>query len=141
MLQHLFNGYKRIKSYWIIVDQKEVNKLLWATKLSEVIGDFVPLKKKGRDFAGRCPFCRAKTYNDFHFVVSDYRRRYKCFRCGISGKHPTSFLIRYFKTEGFYSIISFINSKYHDNKYNFKDIVRSVEGHYMDENSSFLDPF
>lgn len=136
LYQSLWNGHKRIQSNNIFVDQSEVSKLLWATKLSDVIGDFIVLTKKTQDFVGKCPFCRPLTHNDKHFHVSDKRRRYKCFECGVVGKHPSSFLIRYFN-KGFEDVVYFINYRYHQKAFDLKKTVRSVKGNCTDENSPF----
>jgi DNA primase len=50
--------------------------------LSAVIGKKVPLKKKGKDLWGCCPFHAEKTAS---FSVSDIKGFYKCFGCGKSG--------------------------------------------------------
>ena len=47
-----------------------------------VIGEFLPLKKKGRNFIGNCPFHNEKTPS---FVVSQEKQIYHCFGCNASG--------------------------------------------------------
>ena len=48
----------------------------------EVISDFVPLKKKGKDYSACCPFHDEKTPS---FSVSPSKGIYKCFGCGMGG--------------------------------------------------------
>lgn len=50
--------------------------------LAEIIGRYVPLRRRGRDYWGCCPFHREKTPS-FH-VVED-RGFYHCFGCGAHG--------------------------------------------------------
>lgn len=50
--------------------------------LSDIILQFVKLKKQGANFKGSCPFHNEKTPS---FSVSDSKNIYKCFGCGASG--------------------------------------------------------
>lgn len=51
-------------------------------RISDVINEFVKLKKKGADYVGLCPFHNEKTPS---FTVSQAKGIYKCFGCGRSG--------------------------------------------------------
>lgn len=57
----------------------------------KVIGSFLPLKKKGRDYVAVCPF-HADTNPSLS--VSPSRNIYKCFVCGNAGSSVT-FVMRY----------------------------------------------
>lgn len=48
----------------------------------EVIGDYVVLKKRGKDYLGLCPFHDEKTPS---FSVSPVKQMYYCFGCGAGG--------------------------------------------------------
>src|ERR1700754_1355954 len=50
--------------------------------LSEVIGRKVTLKRKGREYAGLCPFHNEKTPS---FWVNDQKSFFHCFGCGAHG--------------------------------------------------------
>ena len=50
--------------------------------ISQVVGHYVTLKKKGVNFSAPCPFHDEKTAS---FVVSDVKERFKCFGCGRGG--------------------------------------------------------
>ena len=52
------------------------------TRIEEVIGDFVSLKKRGANHIGCCPFHNEKTPS---FYVSPAKGIFKCFGCGKSG--------------------------------------------------------
>ncbi|MFP6745480.1 MAG: CHC2 zinc finger domain-containing protein, partial [Alphaproteobacteria bacterium] len=50
--------------------------------LSDVIGRRVNLTRKGREFAGLCPFHKEKTPS---FTVNDDKGFFHCFGCGAHG--------------------------------------------------------
>src|SRR3989344_2143153 len=52
------------------------------TDIVEFISAYVPLKKSGKNYKGRCPFHSEKTPS---FMVSPEFQRYRCFGCGKSG--------------------------------------------------------
>lgn len=56
----------------------------------EVISEYVPLKKSGRNFMGLCPFHREKTPS---FCVSMDKQIYKCFGCSEGG-NVISFIMK-----------------------------------------------
>jgi DNA primase len=51
-------------------------------RLSEVAGDYFPVKKRGGRFVALCPFHRERTPS---FFINDDRGSYKCFGCGAGG--------------------------------------------------------
>ncbi len=60
-----------------------------------LIGDYVPLKKSGRNYQALCPFHDEKTPS---FMVSPELQIYKCFGCGAGGD-AINFLMEYEKLE------------------------------------------
>ena len=62
-----------------------------ATRIEEVIGEFVSLKKRGANHIGCCPFLNEKTPS---FTVSPAKGFYKCFGCGESG-NAVGFLMKH----------------------------------------------
>lgn len=66
----------------VAIPQHFIEDLLARTDIVEVIGQYVPLKKKGADFWGLCPFHSEKTAS---FSVSASKQFYHCFGCGQSG--------------------------------------------------------
>jgi len=59
-----------------------VDEILAATDIVEVINEYVPLKRRGSNFLGLCPFHKEKTPS---FTVSSDKQIYKCFGCGQGG--------------------------------------------------------
>ena len=50
--------------------------------ITEVVGDFVTLKKKGQNWWAPCPFHNEKSAS---FAVNPAKGIYKCFGCGKGG--------------------------------------------------------
>lgn len=59
-----------------------IDAVLARTDIVEVIGARVPLRRSGRELAGRCPFHEEKTPS---FTVSPQKQFYHCFGCGAHG--------------------------------------------------------
>lgn len=59
-----------------------IQSIVEASRVEEVIGDFVSLKKRGANYLGLCPFHNEKTPS---FSVSPSKGIYKCFGCGKAG--------------------------------------------------------
>ncbi len=59
-----------------------IQTIFEASRVEEVIGDFVSLKKRGANYLGLCPFHNEKTPS---FSVSPSKGIYKCFGCGKAG--------------------------------------------------------
>ncbi len=65
-----------------MIPQDTVNQILQAADISEVVGEFVNLKKRGANMIACCPFHNEKTPS---FSVSPSKGIYKCFGCGKGG--------------------------------------------------------
>lgn len=65
-----------------MIPQETVEKILEASRIEEVVGDFVNLKRRGTSLLGLCPFHNEKTPS---FNVSVNKGIYKCFGCGKGG--------------------------------------------------------
>lgn len=57
--------------------------------IEEVIGDYLPMKKKGQNLWANCPFHGEKTPS---FSISPSKQIYKCFGCGKAGD-PIQFVM------------------------------------------------
>ncbi|MBR1627305.1 MAG: DNA primase [Bacteroidales bacterium] len=74
-----------------MISQTDIDRILDAAKIEEVIGDFVDLKKRGANYIACCPFHNEDTPS---FNVSPSRGIFKCFGCGEGGD-TVSFLMKY----------------------------------------------
>ncbi len=59
-----------------------VDEILASTDIVEVVNEYVPLKRRGANYLGLCPFHKEKTPS---FTVSPDKQIYKCFGCGQGG--------------------------------------------------------
>ncbi|HHH47007.1 MAG TPA: DNA primase [Thiotrichales bacterium] len=73
------------------IPQHFIDELLQRTDIVEVVGQRVPLKKQGREYAACCPFHSEKTPS---FFVSPVKQFYHCFGCGAHGT-AIGFLMEY----------------------------------------------
>ncbi len=65
-----------------MIDRSTVERILDAAQIVDVVQEFVPLKKRGVNFLGLCPFHNEKTPS---FTVSPSKEIFKCFGCGKVG--------------------------------------------------------
>ncbi len=65
-----------------MIPKDTVDKIYDSIDIVEVLGDFVELKKKGRNMWACCPFHNEKTPS---FSVAPEKGIYKCFGCGVAG--------------------------------------------------------
>lgn len=69
-----------------MIPPKQVQEILDAVRIEEVIGDFVSLRRRGVNLIGLCPFHGEKTPS---FNVNPTRNIFKCFGCGKGGDAVT----------------------------------------------------
>ncbi|MBD1396971.1 DNA primase [Pontibacter sp. JH31] len=65
-----------------LIPKEIVDQILAQADITEVVGDFVSLKKKGQNMWANCPFHHEKSPS---FSVSPAKGIYKCFGCGKAG--------------------------------------------------------
>ncbi len=65
-----------------MIDHATIERILDAADISEVVSDFVTLRKRGVNQLGLCPFHNEKTPS---FTVSPAKGIFKCFGCGKGG--------------------------------------------------------
>ena len=70
-----------------------IQQIMARTDITDVVGSFVKLKKRGTNLLGLCPFHNEKTPS---FTVSPSKEIYKCFGCGKSG-NTISFVMEHEK--------------------------------------------
>ncbi len=91
-----------------MIPRDTVAKILDATQIVDVIGDFVTLKRRGADFVACCPFHKEKTPS---FHVSPSRGFFKCFGCGKGGT-AVGFLMEH-ESMTYPEALKYLANKYH----------------------------
>ncbi|MBO3270991.1 DNA primase [Hymenobacter defluvii] len=64
------------------IPKETVDQIIHHADIVEVVGDFVPLKRKGQNMWACCPFHHEKSPS---FSVAPAKGLYKCFGCGKAG--------------------------------------------------------
>ena len=64
------------------IPKETVDQIIQTADILEVVGDYVPLKRKGQNYWACCPFHNEKSPS---FSVTPSKGFYKCFGCGKSG--------------------------------------------------------
>lgn len=90
-----------------MIAQDTIEKIVSRLDITEVVGDFVKLKKRGSNYIGLCPFHNEKSPS---FSVSPSKEIYKCFGCGKSGNTIT-FLMEHEKIS-YTEAIRWLGKKY-----------------------------
>jgi DNA primase len=75
--------------------------------IAEIIGEYVSLRKVGKNYLGLCPFHQERTPS---FTVNEEKQIFHCFGCGIGGNVFT-FLMKY-KQYSFYEAVEEIANLY-----------------------------
>lgn len=76
-----------------MISPQTIQQILSRIDITEIIGGFVKLKKRGANYLGLCPFHNEKSPS---FTVSPAKEIFKCFGCGRSG-NTISFLMEHEK--------------------------------------------
>lgn len=87
--------------------QKSIQEVIEASKIEEVVGDFVNLRRRGVNLAGLCPFHHEKTPS---FYVSPAKNIFKCFGCAKGGT-PVQFVMEH-ENLSFPDAIRYLARKY-----------------------------
>ncbi len=90
-----------------MIAKDTIEKIISRIDITEVVGDFVKLKKRGTNYIGLCPFHNEKSPS---FSVSPSKEIYKCFGCGKSGNTIT-FLMEHEKIS-YTDAIRWLGKKY-----------------------------
>ncbi len=65
-----------------MIEQSVIDLVLESTDIVALIGDYVRLQKKGRNYVGKCPFHQESQPS---FTVSPDKRIFYCFGCHVGG--------------------------------------------------------
>ena len=91
-----------------MISRQTIEEIKLAAKIEEVVGDFIPLKRAGKDWVGLCPFHDDK---DPSLHVSPRLGIYKCFVCDSAGD-PVKFLMEHEKIS-YPDALRYLAEKYH----------------------------
>lgn len=91
-----------------MIDHSTIDRIMNASEISEVVGEFVSLKKRGVNLLGLCPFHNEKTPS---FTVSPTKGIFKCFGCGKGG-NAVSFLMEH-EHVSYPEALKYLAKKYH----------------------------
>ena len=73
------------------IPQEIIDQILDRVDIVEIISEYIPLKRAGRNYKAPCPFHEEKTPS---FVVSPDKQIYHCFGCGAGG-NALGFVMQY----------------------------------------------
>ena len=93
-----------------MIDQATIDRVIEAAQnqITDVISDFVHLKKRGINYIGHCPFHNEKTPS---FIVSPHKGIFKCFGCGKGG-NAVNFLMEH-EQISFVEAIKTLGKRFH----------------------------
>lgn len=91
-----------------MIPRNTVEQILDASKIEEVVGDFVTLKRRGANLIACCPFHNEKTPS---FYVSPAKGIFKCFGCGKSGT-AVGFVMEH-ENLSYSEALKYLAKKYH----------------------------
>ncbi len=91
-----------------MIDRPTIERILDAAQIVDVIQEFVPLKKRGVNYLGLCPFHNEKTPS---FTVSPSKEIFKCFGCGKVG-NSVNFIMEH-EHLSYPEALKYLAKKYH----------------------------
>jgi DNA primase len=91
-----------------MIDRQTIERILDAAQIVDVIQEFVPLKKRGVNYLGLCPFHNEKTPS---FTVSPSKEIFKCFGCGKVG-NSVNFIMEH-EHLSYPEALKYLARKYH----------------------------
>jgi DNA primase len=91
-----------------MIDRATIERILDAAQIVDVVQEFVPLKKRGVNYLGLCPFHNEKTPS---FTVSPSKEIFKCFGCGKVG-NSVNFIMEH-EHLSYPEALKYLAKKYH----------------------------
>ena len=86
-----FAFHSFFRNFATMIDRATIDKIMEATNIVDVVGEFVNLRKAGVNYKGLCPFHDDKTPS---FMVSPSKQICHCFACGEGG-NAVNFLMKH----------------------------------------------
>ena len=91
-----------------MIDKFTIDKIYNAAQIVDVVSEFVPLKKRGVNYVGLCPFHDDSSPS---FYVSPAKNICKCFACGEGGT-ATQFIMKH-EHVSYTEALHYLAKKYH----------------------------
>lgn len=91
-----------------MIDQSTIDRIIDAAEISDVVSEFVTLKRRGVNMLGLCPFHNEKTPS---FIVSPAKGIFKCFGCGKGG-NSVNFIMEH-ESLSYPEALKWLAKKYH----------------------------
>ncbi len=91
-----------------MIDHATIERILDAAEITDVVSDFVTLRKRGVNQLGLCPFHNEKTPS---FTVSPAKGIFKCFGCGKGG-NAVNFIMEH-ENLSYPEALKWLAKKYH----------------------------
>lgn len=91
-----------------MIDQQTIDRINDASRIEDVVGDYVTLRKRGVNLLGLCPFHNEKTPS---FTVSPAKGIFKCFGCGKGG-NSVHFIMEH-EQLSYVEALKYLARKYH----------------------------
>lgn len=91
-----------------MIPPKQIQEILDAVRIEDVVGEFVNLRRRGVNMTGLCPFHNEKTPS---FNVNPVRNIFKCFGCGKAGDSIT--FLRELENFTYVDAMRWLAKKYH----------------------------
>jgi DNA primase len=91
-----------------LITPDTISNILSATRIEDVVAEFVSLKRRGTNYIGLCPFHNEKTPS---FTVSPAKGIFKCFGCGKAG-NTVNFLMEH-EHYTYPEALRFLAKRYH----------------------------
>ena len=91
-----------------MIDHATIERILDSAEISDVVSDFVTLRKRGVNMLGMCPFHNEKTPS---FTVSPAKGIFKCFGCGKAG-NSVNFIMEH-ESLSYPEALKWLAKKYH----------------------------
>ncbi len=84
-------SYINNEGIFLRLTEEEINNIRTSVNIVDVISNYIPLTKRGKNYFGVCPFHDDR---DPSLSVSEEKQIYKCFSCGAGG-NVFSFIMEY----------------------------------------------
>ena len=95
-------------TFVFMIDQATIDRIVDAAEISDVVSEFVTLRKRGVNQLGLCPFHNEKTPS---FTVSPAKGIFKCFGCGKGG-NSVNFIMEH-ESLSYPEALKWLAKKYH----------------------------